>query len=409
MAITYDNIYAVATSLLSQATGSEEVVTDTGSMVSVANRVLQTSFDQLMNAIAVQVTSRIYAVRPYTSRFRAIMRNDEEYGNIVEKISFMDTPLDENDPMFSRTLLADGETVDHYTIQKDKPVQFNIYDSKYFGKHRTVLREQIKDAFTGPTQLGNFLSATTLHFSNQIEQVEEVLTKAVVLNYMAGLAEYDIADTDNFAVVDLLSEYNTLNGTSITSAQVMNAENAEKFYRFAIQTINNYREWMTDRNYLYHRNVDDIPIARHTPTDYQDLYILSQNMNIAKTQVFPDAFHDDYLKLNNYTSVTYWQTPDLRDTVNVKSKYLNLNDGTVSTSTNGCTFVPFALLCDHDAMGINFKFRDAYSTPLNASGGYYNIWFHSLAQYFNDFTENAVLFTIGKPTANTGGTGDTGV
>jgi hypothetical protein len=45
-------------------------------------------------------------------------------------------------------------------------------------------------------------------------------------------------------------------------------------------------------------------------------------------------------------------------------------------------------------MGTNFYDQDVSVSPYESAGQYYNYWYHDAHRYWNDITENAVLFLM---------------
>lgn len=54
----------------------------------------------------------------------------------------------------------------------------------------------------------------------------------------------------------------------------------------------------------------------------------------------------------------------------------------------------FAILMDEEAAGVTIVNEWSASSPFNASGGYSNMFWHFTDRYWNDFTENCVVFTL---------------
>lgn len=80
--------------------------------------------------------------------------------------------------------------------------------------------------------------------------------------------------------------------------------------------------------------------------------------------------------------------------INNKPEYL-LPDGTTKVEEEAVvTSNVFGLMCDVEAMGYTVVNQWTATTPFNAAGGYSNIYFHFTDRYWNDFTENAVVFLL---------------
>jgi hypothetical protein len=54
----------------------------------------------------------------------------------------------------------------------------------------------------------------------------------------------------------------------------------------------------------------------------------------------------------------------------------------------------FGVMFDEAALGYTLVNQWSAPTPFNARGGYSNIFWHETARYWNDFTENGVIFLL---------------
>ena len=45
-------------------------------------------------------------------------------------------------------------------------------------------------------------------------------------------------------------------------------------------------------------------------------------------------------------------------------------------------------------MGTFKKKYTSLTSPINAAGKYYNVFYHMITMYYNDLTENAVVFLL---------------
>ena len=91
------------------------------------------------------------------------------------------------------------------------------------------------------------------------------------------------------------------------------------------------------------------------------------------------------MKLNNYHTTSFWQSIKKPSEINVKIS----SDGT-AVQRSGI----LAVLYDRDALGLYKKDSWNSTTPFNSAGGYYNTYYHHKELYFNDLSENFVVFVI---------------
>ena len=166
--------------------------------------------------------------------------------------------------------------------------------------------------------------------------------------------------------------------------------------RFAYARIASVASMLTERSAKYHVSLTGKTIMRHSPYADQRLYMLAQEKFSMEAQVLADAFHDNYLRYADVETVNFWQAIDTPDEINVTPAYLEttgVNAGTIqkgaAVNQNGI----FAVLTDREACGI-VQMNERARTAYNARGEYTNYFFSVCERYFNDFTENAVVFTL---------------
>ena len=70
-------------------------------------------------------------------------------------------------------------------------------------------------------------------------------------------------------------------------------------------------------------------------------------------------------------------------------------EGNIICDTEGtATSNIFGVLFDEEAVGITTYGEWSAPSPFNARGGYSNIFWHFNDRYYNDFTENGVVFLL---------------
>ena len=82
--LSINQISTVLNSLLTQAQLGNAAVVDTGSFISVAQTVLSTAPDVMLESIGQMFSSRsIVSIRPYERKFRNLERSEVEWGNVI--------------------------------------------------------------------------------------------------------------------------------------------------------------------------------------------------------------------------------------------------------------------------------------------------------------------------------------
>lgn len=380
MALTVTQVATVINDIMQQATG-QKVLTgiDTKDFISVANTVTQTGFDPVLNSISQILSRTIFSVRPYDAKFKSLQVDNVRYGNHVRKLQVIDQDFVENDEFKT----VDGSSIDMYKVRKPKVLQTNFYDQRTYGDYITIYRDQLNTAFNGPDEFARFLSMVTQNISDKIEQKHEGVARFINANLMAGAKK-----------VKLIEAYNTSHGTSLTYADILKKENFTDFWQYCYAVMRNYSNLMTERTIEYHTNITNKPIMRHTPYRYQKMYTNSFYDELVKSTVLSAVYHDEYLKKLDFETVNYWQA--FKDPLGIKGKWTHLKaDGTLEqTAADTAIDKIFGIIFDEEAQGYTIVNHWTSPTPFNAAGGYTNLWYHFTDRFWNDFTENAIVFTL---------------
>lgn len=384
--LTIEQTSAVLNDVLAQVTGSKTIGTVTPeNFVSVATTVLKQDYDVTLKAISQVLSRTIFSVRPYTRKFKGLEADSIRFGNHVRKLNLSDLPF-ENDQRYT---LEDNVSVDMYKVRKPKVLQVNMYGQETFQTHYTVFRDQLDVAFSSMDEFGRFLAMVAQNLSDTIEQAHESLARATVANFINGKVKGDAPN-----VIKLVTVYNDMTGAALTPDTVKQPQNFVPFVKWMYGYISSISSLLTERTVKYHINVTDHEIARHTPASMQSLYLYSPELNNIRTSVLSDVFNPDFLKLAYTEQVNFWQSIDTPMGINNKPEYL-LTDGTTKVEEEAVTTSNvFGLMCDVEAMGYTVVNQWTATTPFNAAGGYSNIYFHFTDRYWNDFTENAVVFLL---------------
>lgn len=384
--LTFDQVSAVLNSVMEQATGETSLAaTNTAQFITQAQTALKIGYDPILNAVSQVLGRTIFATRPYTAKFRGLMRSEQQWGNHVRKINYLDKDF-ENAQEWT---LTDGQAVDQYTVNKPGVVQTNFYGFEVFQRKVTTFRDQLDNAFRGPDEFGQFIVGVMQNVNDQIEQAHENMSRASVANFVGGKVAGDAGN-----VIHLVTEYNAYAGTSLTAETVRAPENFAPFIKFAYARIKTIAGLMSERSAKFHVNPTSGTIMRHTPADRLKMYVLAQELNTIQTTVLSSVFNEQFLRLVDYEEVNFWQSIDTPDSINVQASYLQA-DGTIKTADSATTTDGvFAVLFDEEAIGQTTANRSVDVTPYNAAGKYWNTFFHFTERYWNDFTENGVVFLL---------------
>lgn len=383
--LSFNQVSTVLQSIVNQATGASVLAPqNTAQFVSVATTALKNGYDPLLNSISQVLGRTIFSVRPYTRKFPGIQVSEQKWGMITRKLQISDSAWEDD----QRLPLDDGDSVDMYEVKKPSILQTNFYGANMYQRHVTIFKDQLDSAFNGPDEFARFISMVMSNASDMIEQAHESLARSTIANFVMGKI---LGDTGN--VIHLVTEYNTATGAALTSDTVLAPANFPTFLKWATGRIKTLCDMLTERTINFHINVTGKEIARHTPYARQKIYINAGLENLAQTTVFADVFHDSLLRMADHESVNYWQSMNSPLEMQVKPVYLQ-EDGTLTEGAATTKDNIFGVIFDEEALGYTVVNRYTMNTPMNAAGGYSNIFFHFTDRYWNDFTENGLVLML---------------
>lgn len=390
-AMSFEQSAAILTSLAQQAIGETGLaVTDLSSYISVGQKTLRQGYDPLNIGISQMVSKTIFAHRPYSGALSSLDRDANEWGAITRKVNAIKQPFMDSGVY----TLTDGQhSPDMFDVRKPKLYQTNFYGFDVWSDCVSVTRQQLKNAVSNPADMGRLLDLVLATKADEMELARTAFRRATIANMIGAVN----ALNNPVQVRHLLTEYNRATGLSLTGETVKQGDNYPNFIRWAYSQIAKASDMLTEPSSKFHLNPTEGIILRHSSKDNQRLYIYSGALHEVDAQVLAVTFNADKVsnKLPAITErVNFFQSMDTPDAVNVKPAYIGADGAVVAAPAAQNVTNIFALLVDRDAMGVNFYDSSVDVSPYEAAGKYYNYWYHDAHRYYNDVTENAVLFLL---------------
>ncbi len=396
--LNFEQVATVLTSIVKQATNQDVLTpTDTASFTSVAQMALRADRDAVMNAISNVLARTIFSIRPYSAKLTGLEIDTFRWGNMMRKLSIADSDW-EDDPAYAWPATYDatqtpptgnGEMIDMWTIKKPNVLQTNFYGASVYFDEMTIFEDQLETAFSGPEQLGSFLSLIMTNLSNRLEMSNEGLRRGLVCNAIGALK----AENNAERVIHLLSEYNTATGETFTQEDVYKPENFGNFTKWMYARVAEISDLFTANSTMFQTVITGKPILRHTPVEFQRIYMYSPIIRQIEARVLADTYHDTFLQYADVESLAYWQSIKTRDTVSVTPVYTG-TDGSVVTGNAQVVENVVGMIFDRDAMGMTILDRRVLSTPVNTKGLYRNIHVHCKQRVVYDSTEKCALLLL---------------
>lgn len=391
MALTANQIYTIVNEVASQAMGSNAIaVVDNTGLIALGNTVLGSNEtkNNFINALTDRIGRTIVSFRAYHSHFPDFERDSIEWGNILQKLKVA-MPDVESDDSFN---LADGVSVDQYKINKPKVNQLLFTNETPWQTHITVHLDALEKAFIDSSAMGAFISGMFGEVQNRIELAMENLSIDCVNNYMIEMIRRKAQRPSR--VINLVTEYNASMGlTETDELKPQNALNTPAFLEYVVRrinTISSTMEYMTSGMFndsaFAGGDTQNTIYSRHTPKSEQRMMLYIGLVNSLKTNINSKAFNMKEVAIDiPFQTVPFWQSIKSPDAINVKPA----SGGSAVSQSN-----VMGILFDREAMGTFKNKYTSLTTPINAAGKYYNVFYHMIQMYYNDLTENAVLFLL---------------
>jgi hypothetical protein len=371
-----NQIYSIVNAVAQETMGESAIAaTDTSSLVAMGNAVLSSSTNTecFIDTLVQRIGRTMISYRPYKSKLGLLAVDDMTMGAIMQKIKVkMPTAVED-----VTTQLIDGQSIDQYIISKPKATQKLFVKRTPYTFYITIQKKWLREAFASETAMGSFISAIYGEVENALELSQENLARLCMANFIGTIS------TESNRVVNLVTNYNAASGRSVPTGE--DALIDEQFLRYALGRMNNIAKKMETMSVLY----NDRSETRHSPRADQRFVSIIDFQTALETQVQWAAFNERFVEKQNGIEVPYWQAAKSPFDIDL---VLEDDDPEQSEHTTLENIVGF--IHDRDALGTYRKEVEVATTPLNARGLYTNQFWHMNDLYFNDITENGVLFTL---------------
>ena len=343
-------------------------VIDVGTSLANAN-----AYGNFLENLMVATAKYIFRFRKYESKAPNVLRDSQEYGQLIQKIRSKLPALSNNQ---SWDLQDQASYDDNVYIANDAEVTI-FKERDTFEVRKSITNEQLKNAFTSATELGSFVSMQFGLVENRLILALDDLIYMSINNYMGELIHA------NKNVVHLLTDYkNDVPGADVT----LTSDTCwydEGFLIYAGSIIMDYVGLM--QRYSTQFNAEGF--ETFTPASMLHTYLASKFVANMDTYAKADTFNAEFLKLPKHETFEFLQglgDKSIKDRTTIDIKVAS--DGTAVKEDYILGF-----LFDHDALGVNHD-RPSVETKYVRSGQFTNYWYKEVVGYFNDLSENAVLF-----------------
>lgn len=395
---TFEQGATIMNELYNQATGKQTLApVNTSEFISMATTVQKVMEDQLGGWITQMIDRTIFSMRPLPEQTLGLEVSEQKWGNQVRKL----TPVydekfytdDSRLPLISTQENggAYGDGVDMFKVKTRQILQTNFYGGNRFENYLTYFRDQLNQAFRSPDELARYIQMLTIDRRNYLNLSKKVTAQACLNNFIGAKLSSDAEEKNR---IHLLTEYNAIAGTTLTYDTVFAPDNFRPFMMWVKARIETICALMTEGSTLFHTNITNKPVMRHTPYKNQKAWIYAPMDRMLDSEVLSNLFNTEYMKLIDHRRVNYWQNIEKPGTINIEPSIMGV-DGTITKVSEAVNEDHvFGVIADEDALGISLISHWTSTTPFNSRGGYYTMWEHWTVRYWNDLTENGVVLLL---------------
>lgn len=370
------------------------VAEDLSNVVDIGKTIVDSdNVDNYVKRLVNHIGKVVFQNRLYSGGVPSVLMDSWEYGSILEKIS-ADLP----EATVNETWALEDKKDYSPDVFYKPSVSAKFFNSKVtFEIPMSFTEIQVKESFSSKEQLNGFISMLTTSVENAMTVKLDALIMRTINNMTAEtlVNELNTADVGKPVVLDttktgvkavnLLKLYNDSNGTP-TALTAEKALTDPDFIRFATYQISMYSDRMTKISTLF--NVEKA--ERFTPSDLQHVVLLSDFAKASETFLASNTFNADKVALPNHETVPYWQGSGVGYTFDNVS---NINVKTASKVDVNVTGI-VGVIFDRDALGVSNLDRRV-TTNYNPRAEFYTNFYKFDAGYYNDLSENFVVFFIG--------------
>ena len=371
-------VYTLVNDATKEVLGEQALIKeDLSDVVSVGEQIANMNlYDKYVGALVNRIARSIFVDRRYAGRAPSVLMDSWEFGSIVQK-AHMKTPEAEENETWE---LVDGATYEENQFYKPS-VSVKLWNQKTtFEVPISIAEEQLKQSFLGAEEMARFVAMIYQVVENSLTLKVDALIMRTINNFIGATID-DAGATRN---IHLLTEYNTIYGTSLTSANCLYHKDFLRYCAFRIKQV-------ATRMSVFSTLFNIGGTEKFTPRE--DLRIILHETIDAGVSAFlqSDTFHDELVKLPQADVVPFWQGSGtsfaLADTTAINVSVLD-DSGTKQDVSEDYII---ACMFDRNALGVT-AMKKRVTSKYNAKAEFYNYWYKEDAGYFNDYNENFVVF-----------------
>ena len=373
-------IQSILNDVSKQTFGTSAItVVDTASFVALGDKVLSSNAytENFLNALTDRIARTAYGIRNYIGVNKNMLRENFEYGAIVQKIHVSMPEAKVNNAW---EIGKEGYTPTYAPVIKPKVSQKLFNKVCTWEVDVTIPDYMLKTAFLDETSMATFIDAIFTAMNNAMQMCHDNNANLIRANFIGNI----LHKNKSTQAINLLHEYNTLTNANLT---VANCLRDIDFLKYATMQINLWTKRMGVMSTLF----NDEGNTKFTDKDNLVIDVLQDFASATATFLEADTYHKELVSLPMYNEVAYWQgsgqTFAFADTSKINVKI----DDTNTVEKSGIIAVAY----DYLAIGTTIN-QPRTTTERNNKDEYTNYYNKANIGCFNDLGENGIVFYIAE-------------
>ena len=373
-------IYSILNDASKQTFGTSAInVIDSASFTSLGDKVLSNDAwtENFTNNLTNRISKTVYGIRNYNGVNKNMLRENFEYGAIVQKIHVDMPEAKENNAW---EIGKEGYTPTYAPVIKPNVSQKLFNKIATWEVDLTIPDYMLKTAFLNETSMATFIDAIFTAMNNAMQICHDNNANLIRANFIGNI----LHKNKSTQAINLLHDYNTLTNAGLTVANCMRDID---FLKYATMQINLWTKRMSVMSTLF----NDDGNTKFTDKDNLVIDVLQDFASATATFLEADTYHKELVSLPMYNEVAYWQgsgqTFAFADTSKINVKI----DAENTVEKSGIIAVAY----DYLAIGTTIN-QPRTTTERNNKDEYTNYYNKANIGCFNDLGENGIVFYIAE-------------
>ena len=381
---TINQIYSLVNKTSNEMWGvSAPSVSDLSGLIALGEKILPNGnwspdADNYLNSIVDKIGRTVIRTLKRRVDLKNFIKLPFEFGAILEKIDVQPLEAQEDN---SWNIGKNDYSTNFFEVYKP-----NVSSSVFTGidswtVHVTIPDVMFRTAFTSESKLSSFYTAILESMTGTIEGQVNKMNHICLSNFIAEKVKAENG------VVNLVSLYNDLFNKEVPTGELAQFDN--DFMKWASYTINNYVDYIADESVFYNTNEK----IRSTSRDNAHIIFLKSFTSAITSHLESGTFHNELVKLPLYDTINYFQfnadTFASRSGINI----IPSSEKDEAEKTPVVLSNIIGVIADRMALGTTIHERWSASDRINTERRT-NYAEGANIGYFNDLSENGIIFTL---------------